>query len=67
MDPNWARGLRDWSAAHSIPFFMKQMGAWDMWASDEDRNYYEYKGGKGNGNAIPADLRIQQSPFKSDD
>lgn len=54
MDPNWARALRDWAREHDIPFFMKQMGAWDG---------LSWHGGHGDGDAIPPDLRIQQTPF----
>lgn len=58
MDADWARWLRDWAQMHNIPFFMKQMGAWIDG---------EWRGGHGDGDAIPEDLRIQQTPWKTED
>lgn len=79
MDPAWARSLRDWSQTHSIPFFMKQMGAWLSYDGHAGMDHnalisssasgkqmsmvMEWHGGHGDDDAIPPDLRIRQTPF----
>jgi len=53
MHPAWARSIRDQCAAHSVPFFFKQWGAWawspdtmnfaegEAWARSVGANFFE--------------------------
>lgn len=71
MSPLWVRKLQSWAYNNrGVAFYMKQMGAWIETETPGDNvrsttahgRRFRWRGGHGDGEAIPADLRIREYP-----
>ena len=60
MHPDWARDLRDQCLAARVPFFMKQLGAFQR--APNGRDFIRAGGHNGDPAGWPEDLRVRQYP-----